>query len=182
MDIAKHVKSPEAGRIPKKVLYHYLERKLISNPLTPDDRRFLAAVEAIWTDRATLGAMLARHTTWDRELLSATWDLAPLHTRIFGYGLHGITLKGVGDAPDITADASVELVELELLRCNYPKQSRARIKQILKRADGFLHRLSKRFGLLCCPECRAELNLAPQLNKPKKLRWELRLVLDSPKE
>lgn len=177
LDLSQYLDTPEGRRLrlPKKVLYHYQRRGLIGTALSADDRRFLEAVNAVWTDRATLGAMLARHSFWDREVIAATWDLSVLQTRIFHYGLFGVRENAPDDRQAKRVRATTALVQIELGRCNQKKQNDDKIILILKRARGFLTRLKKRFGTLICPHCATRLQL--EMSPPKgrgRITWQLR--------
>lgn len=62
-------------RLPKKIMAHYLERGLISEPLTAADKTFLEKLNKLWHDRPTIGCMLARVPEKERALLPDTWML-----------------------------------------------------------------------------------------------------------
>jgi hypothetical protein len=184
MEIKDYLNTPEgqALRLPRKVIYHYLDRKLIGNPLSQEDMRFLNTVNAIWTDRATVGAMLARYSFWDRELLAATWDLSPLHTRIFGYGLFGVCDNNGGENRAARKKkATIGLVHTELFRCKLRDQTDHQIKRILIRSRNFISRFKARFGRLTCPNCQAELQLAMhQIGIDNKMIWALTSPTEKP--
>lgn len=184
MEIKDYLNTPEGRslRLPRKVIYHYVDRELIGNPLSQEDRVFLKTVNAVWTDRATAGAMLARYSFWDRELLTATWDLPPLHTRIFGYGLFGISEESEGEnRPSQKRKATIGLVHKELFRCKLRAQTDHQIKRILIRAGRFVTRFKARFGRLTCPHCQTELQLdMHQIGKKNQMIWSLSSPQKSP--
>jgi hypothetical protein len=62
-------------RLPLKILTHYLDRGLISDPLTATDKTFLEKLNKLWHDRPTIGCMLARVPEKERDLLPDTWML-----------------------------------------------------------------------------------------------------------
>jgi hypothetical protein len=186
MEIKDYLTTPEGQslRLPRKLIYHYVDRNLIGNPLSQEDLLFLKTVNAVWTDRATVGAMLARYTFWDRELLAATWDLSPLHTRIFGYGLFGVSANsGEINRPIQKKKATIGLVHSELFRCKLKAQTDQQIKRILIRSRRFFSRFKTRFGRLTCPHCQTELQLAmPQIGKNNQMIWSLTSPKEMPKE